>query len=323
MTGRFVPHRRFVASALSGRGSLFGFGGSSVYSGMEQHELCQANPGAQLLVDNFALIRQLLRGIARRHRLSVTERQDFESWVWLRLVERDFYILRRFAGRSSLTTYLRVVFSRCLIDFRTSRWGKWRPSAAAKRLGSQAVALERLITRDGLSNDDAAARLGVDATVLPRSTRRLRPRLDEPLELAADAAAPRETGPEEALIALDRQAAAEALRGALAQALSTLGEADYRLLWLRYGARLTVAKVAASVGEDQRTLYRRYERLHARLRVLLDELGITHGQIAGVVGAPDVWLQGLLKAPRPLTASERPHQHSRITASDAGWPMAS
>jgi RNA polymerase sigma factor for flagellar operon FliA len=290
---------------------------------MEQPEHGQANPAAQLLVDNFALIRQLVRRIARRHRLTVAERQDFESWVWLRLVEGDFYILRRFAGRSSLTTYLRVVFSRCLIDFRTARWGKWRPSAAAQRLGSQAVALERLVTRDGMSREEAAARVGIDANVLQRSTRRSRPRTDEPLELAAAAAAPPGTGPEEALLALDRQAAAEALARALAQALGTLGEADYRLLWLRYGARLTVPKIAARLGEDQKSLYRKYLRLHATMRTLLEELGITRVQIASVVGAPDVWLQGLLEAPRPSTGSDRADQHRGLNPSAAGWPMAS
>ena len=278
---------------------------------------------AQLLADNYPLIQQLVRATARRHRLPETELQDFESWVWVRLVERDFYILRSFAGRSSLATYLRVVFCRCLMDFRTAQWGKWRPSAAAKRLGSQAVELERLVTRDGVPREAAAAQVGINVNSVPPLARRSRPRIDAPLELAAHAAAPRETGPEERLLSLDRQAAAEALARALAKALATLGEAERRLLWLRYGARLTVPKIAARLGEDQKHLYRKYERLHATMRRLLEDLGITRVQIASVIGAPDVWLQGLLKAPRASSGPDRSDQHPGITSPVAAWPMTS
>jgi len=274
---------------------------------MEQSGL-QGNRAAQLLVDNYPLIRQLVRRTARRNRLPEAERQDFESWVSLRLVERDFHILRSFAGRSSLTTYLQVVLSRCLLDFRSAAWGKWRPSAAARRLGCQAIALERLVTRDGVPREAAAARVGIDANVLPRFARRSRPRINEPLELAREAPAPRETGPEEGLLALDRQVAADALERALAQALATLGEADHKLLWLRYGARLTVPKIAARLGEDQKSLYRKYMRLHATMRTRLEGLGITRAHMAAVIGAPDVWLRGLLKTPSTSAGPDRSEQ---------------
>src|SRR5262245_42612463 len=104
-----------------------------------------------LLVANIAPIRQLVRGTARRHRLSESERQDFESWVWVRLMDNDFHVIRQFRGQSSFATYLRVVLQRAVLDYRAAKWGKWRPSARARRLGAKAVALERLITRDGVS----------------------------------------------------------------------------------------------------------------------------------------------------------------------------
>ena len=40
-------------------------------------------------------------------------------------------------------------------EARIAEWGKWRPSAVAKRLGPTAVLLDRLLTRDGRPFDDA------------------------------------------------------------------------------------------------------------------------------------------------------------------------
>jgi RNA polymerase sigma factor (sigma-70 family) len=253
---------------------------------------------AQQLVDRYSLIRQLITDTAQRHGLRKTEREDFESWVWVRFVERDFHILRSFAGRSSLRTYLRVVLGRCLLDFRIAQWGKWRPSAAAKRLGKQAIALERLVTRDGVSADIAAARTGISPTLLPRLGKSARPRIDQPLALAADAPARPETGPEEWLLARDRQAAADELARALAQVLKGLSTSDYELLWLRYGAKLSVPAIATRLGEQSKTLYTKFDRLHATLRVELERLGITHAQTVSVIGAADVWFQRLLDTPR-------------------------
>src|SRR5262249_44489950 len=68
---------------------------------------------------------------------------------------RNYDIFRRFAGRSSLRTYLVVVGTRLLLDWRVERYGKWRPSATAQRLGRPATALERLLRRDGYGLDAA------------------------------------------------------------------------------------------------------------------------------------------------------------------------
>ena len=44
-----------------------------------------------------------------------------------------------------------AVIQRLFLDARIAKWGKWRPSVSARRLGGVAVLLERLLTRDGLS----------------------------------------------------------------------------------------------------------------------------------------------------------------------------
>ena len=71
-------------------------------------------------------------------------------------------MLRRFEGRSSLTTYITVVVQRLFLDRRNRLWGKWRPSAEARRLGPTAVLLERLVSRDGWSAEQALETLRVN-----------------------------------------------------------------------------------------------------------------------------------------------------------------
>jgi hypothetical protein len=53
----------------------------------------------------------------------------------LKLIENDYRILRSFEGLASLGTYLTTVIARLFLDFQIHEWGRWRPSAAATRLG--------------------------------------------------------------------------------------------------------------------------------------------------------------------------------------------
>jgi RNA polymerase sigma factor (sigma-70 family) len=277
----------------------------------------------ELLAANIPLIRQLVQRAARRNRLSEPDRQDFESWMWIRLIDNDFHVLRSFQGRSSLATYLRVVVQRSILDFRTARWGKWRPSAHAQRLGPKAVALERLISRDGVPPEVAAAQLSANVASLPPRHVAGRRAFDVPVELVTDLAAPRETSPDEGLLAAERREAAQAVARALTWALAGIPPADRRLLWLRYGTRLTVAQIATRVGENQRSLYRKLTRLHAAIRSRLESAGLKWTQLAGVIGAHDVSVHGVLTARETDDSSAHTTQRQSINASDRGWPLAS
>ena len=84
------------------------------------------------------------------------------SVVRYKLLDRDFAILRKFQGRSAMTTYLTVVVERLCLDFFNERWGKWRPSSAARRHGATALLLEQLIVRDGLTFDEAVNTLQIN-----------------------------------------------------------------------------------------------------------------------------------------------------------------
>ena len=88
-------------------------------------------------------------------RLAPGDHQDFAQSVHLKLVQGNYGVFAKFRGDSSLRTYLSVVVSRALLDWRNARYGKWRPSAAAARLGPEAVALERSMSRDGRTLDEA------------------------------------------------------------------------------------------------------------------------------------------------------------------------
>ena len=93
----------------------------------------------RLLLDHLDLVDQIVRTIGRRRHLSATERDDFASFVNLRLVDDDYAILRKFQNRSTLWTYLAAVIERLSLDFCAEKWGRWRPSAMAERLGPVAV----------------------------------------------------------------------------------------------------------------------------------------------------------------------------------------
>ena len=86
-------------------------------------------------LSNLAIIDRIVRFICRRHKISESEAEDFSSEVRLRLVENDYEVFRRFQHRSSLRTYLTIVIQRIYLDYRNHLWGKWRPSAEARRLG--------------------------------------------------------------------------------------------------------------------------------------------------------------------------------------------
>ena len=93
--------------------------------------------------------------VSSRHHLPGSEADDFGSHVKLKLIEDDYAILRKFEGRSNLRTYLTVVIQRLFLDYRIKAWGKWRPSAEAKRSGPVAILLERLTQRDGYGLEEA------------------------------------------------------------------------------------------------------------------------------------------------------------------------
>lgn len=242
--------------------------------------MCE-QPARSLFEANVDLIRNLAHAIARWRRLRREEAEEFTSYVWLRLMEDDYRILRSFEGRSSLRTFLVTVLHRLLLDFRIQAWGKWRPSAAVRRLGPEAVELDRLISRDGHSPESAAELLGGRPggpardelwALAVRIPRRVRLRLEG--ETALYELPARESADERAL-ERERRTLLRRLRGHLADALRALPDEDRRILRMRYAQGMTVRKIASTLEVEDRRMYRRLERCLAKLRATLERQGVS------------------------------------------------
>ena len=220
----------------------------------------------QQFLSELAVIEQVIGWVAGRRGLRGADADDFASVVKMRLVENDYEILGKFQGRSSLKTYLTAVINRLYLDFQVQRFGKWRSSAEARRLGTVALRLECLMFRDGLTFDEACGVLQSD----PRGRRDARrARRDPPA--AAEPARTSQGGDVHEPVRLDsgastveraeRQALADAdLRGdppgAVAPARARTGSScactsSRASRWPR---------LARSLGLDQKSLYRRRKR---------------------------------------------------------------
>ena len=229
--------------------------------------------------EQLALLAQTIRDVGRARRLSREDADDFAQSVQVRFLERHYDIIDRFAGRSSLRTYLTVVVNRMLLDWRNSLYGKWRPSAAAVGLGQHAVDLERLMARDGYSAAEATEILRMTEGAPPRQELE---RLAEQLpprprrRLVSDEALRDAEGPafEDPIEDADRRAAQRHTRTALVAALRQLSAEDRWLLRARYVDDRSVQAVAQTLQTDPKGLYRRYDRVLRSLRGTLTTAGV-------------------------------------------------
>jgi RNA polymerase sigma factor (sigma-70 family) len=248
----------------------------------------------RLVVENLPLVDSVVRQIARRHRLSNDETEELAAAVRLKLVEKDYEVLRKFEGRSQLRTYLITVVQRHFLDDRNARWGKWRPSAQSRRLGPIATLLDQLLTRDHLPFDQAVhavrARHGGDLSreelhgimlQLPvRSTRRFLSE-DELEHLPAPAA-----GEDDIIDSLEQARSGGRIERALANALAQLDAEDRVILKMRFCDNLKLARIAELLGLPAKPLYRRVEDLMRILRKELEAQGVSHADVAPILEHP-------------------------------------
>lgn len=83
----------------------------------------------ELFAKNLPMIETIVARKIQRERLMGADAEDFASSVRQRLVENDYAVLRRYAGRASLVTYVAVVVQRVLRDLREQDPGRWSPPA--------------------------------------------------------------------------------------------------------------------------------------------------------------------------------------------------
>lgn len=245
----------------------------------------------QTFLAHLPLIERVARHTCRRHHLAAQDAEEFESALKLKLIADDYAAIRKFQGRSSLPTFLTAVIQHYFLDYLDHLWGRWRPSAEARRLGPIAVQLERMLTAESLT-------LG-EACELLRTNRRVAMSVEQLEDLASRLparTARRFTG-EEALAALPSAAQADDLvdlsernrlrsriEGGLAKALARLAEEDRLILRMNVQDGLTVTSIARTLGLDAKTLYRRLEQVRRDLRQSLTAQGIQATDVDTLLG---------------------------------------
>jgi RNA polymerase sigma factor for flagellar operon FliA len=242
---------------------------------------------------DFSILTRVVRDVARARRLSPDDAAEFEQTVHVKLLERKYDVFSRFRGESSLRTYLTSVVTRLFLDWRNSMYGKWRSSAAARRRGPHAVALERLIVRDGYSIGEAVQTLGVGCTASPDALEKLAGQLpgrtrrrvvgDDAL---ANLPAPPFVDP---IAERDRKREASAALRLLAGALDNLPSEDRLLLRLRYAGAHSVVSIGRMLHAEPKKVYRRLNRTLRRLRQSISAAGAMEPmQARGMTRSPGV-----------------------------------
>lgn len=262
------------------------------------------------------LVGRIALAAGRRQGLRGDDLEDFASWAATRLIERDYAVLAQFRGESSLPTYLTVVVTMLAREYRVQHWGRWRPSAAARRQGPLAVRLETLVYRDGLRLDEAAQALRT-AGLTALSDRALaamlaacparRPSRGGSADADPDGtpveAVPGGLAADDGLRAEEADAERRSVGACLSAAVEGLPADDRVIVRLRYWQGLSVADVARALGVPQTPLYRRLERALGALRAELEGRGVDREQVRALLGEP---LPGDAAADAPLPDVGRP-----------------
>ena len=246
------------------------------------NQTVQTADAAAFLESKLPLVEAVVGEVGRRYRVRGDALDEFRSLAFLKLVEHDYAVLRRFQGASSLRTYLTVVLQRVLLDHRNREWGRWRASAAASRLGPIAVRLERLVTRDGLTPREAIAAMSppadapgfaefVDALSPRGAVRGSRATLGEDAIPDSFDPAP---GPDASMEHREQAERAAYVRRVVRDALRALPSEDHLLITLRYRDGLSVADAARVLELNAKPVYRRLDRILGHLQAVLctDEL---------------------------------------------------
>jgi RNA polymerase sigma factor (sigma-70 family) len=257
----------------------------------------------RLFTDNLETIEKLVRHSGRRHHFSHVELQDFAGYVHLELLKDDCATLRKFQNRSSWWTFLTTVIEKLALDFLIQKWGRWRPSTMAEKLGPAALLLDRLVNRDGHTVEEAMemARTNhgvglTDAELraiwdrLPARTRMIE--VGEELAVEMAAAETSEVHVDEAA----RTQEARRLERVLHAAFEALAAQDRVIIALRFDHELSAAEIAGVMNVSVPTVHRRLDRSLKELRATLARGGFDPREISALIGHSTIALSPLLRA---------------------------
>lgn len=250
----------------------------------------------QLFLAHLGTIERIAAFICRQNHVDPDEAKEFAAEVKLRLLDDDYAVIRKYEGRSAFPTYLTTVIHRLFQERRIEQWGKWRPSAEARRLGDKAIALERLITRDGFTYAEAVQVLTtpegspftvseIEAIYLRLPPRQPRATLvsddDSPVAVATH------SSPDDGLHAGETERTARKATATVDGVLGEMEAEDQIILRMRFWHARRVAEIAQALGLDQKKTYKRIDRLLARMREALELAGVGRTEIADLLVRAD------------------------------------
>jgi RNA polymerase sigma factor for flagellar operon FliA len=250
----------------------------------------------QYFLAHLRQIEQIIAFVCRRNHVDAQDAEEFAAHTKLKLIEGNYAILRKFEGRSLFTTYLTTVIQRLFFQYRVQLWGKWRPSAEAKRLGDKAIALERLMTRDSCSFNEAVDILTstpdspFTANELEVIYLRLPARMPRPV-LVSDADAPdvaaEGVDASNGLMSAERECTARRAAAALDACIAGLDAEEQIILRMRFANSMRVPDIARILSLDMKKLYKRIEKLLIRLKMALEKAGIARADIDDLLAHGD------------------------------------
>lgn len=242
------------------------------------------NPQAVFL-EHLGWIDRMAALASRKHGRLDSDVEDFASWAKIQLMENDYAVFRSFRGDADWKTFIATVVVRLSIAYSRKQQGRWRPSAAAVRMGTPVRELEQLVRRDGYTVEQAGEKLRTAGltNLTDLELARLLESLGQrdplrPVEVADD---PELEGAESADRADERVEAAEALtersalKAALLRGMDAMSYEDRMIVWMHYGEGRTLAYVARALNIEQKPLYRRIHKLRDLLRALLEREGVS------------------------------------------------
>lgn len=253
---------------------------------MDKHE------AEKLFLEELETIERAIRHAARRASMSDDAAEDFASYVNLKLIEKEYAVLRKYERRASFAAFISVVVQRLLLDFRIAQWGKWHASAEAKRMGEPAITIEVMLLRDGRSVEEVLPALrrrwpemtqaAVQQVVqrLPKRAPRVR---TVELREAHDAVQPWNREDRNVMLASEHAVVAKRIESIVRSTVQDLDEQDRLVFRLRFESAMTVAEISRMLRIEQKPLYRRIERALHLLRVRLEDAGITSSHAEAIL----------------------------------------
>lgn len=250
----------------------------------------------ETFLQHIGTIERICAFVCRRNHITVDDIAEFTQEVRFRLIDNNYSIIHKFEERSAFSTFLMTVIQRLHQQYRIERWGKWRPSAEAKRLGAKAITLKRLITRDGLTFTEAVQTLTtpagssymvaeLEAMYLRLPLRIPRPMLVTDYETPEPAALEADTS--ELAEASERERTARCMAAVVDRVLETFDAEDRAILRMRFWESRKMPDIARLLQIEPKKIYKRLDNLIATLRGALERAGIERRDIDTLVARGD------------------------------------